>query len=69
MWKLTFNTSEKLQKKYDHPIVVSINELEGRTVYKIVVGTFSKKSDASSLLRKMKENDQNGFVRAIKDLA
>lgn len=61
--------AEKLQKKYDHPIVVSINELEGRTVYKIVVGTFSKKSDASSLLKKMKENNQNGFVRAIKDLA
>jgi len=61
--------AEKLQKKYDQPIVVSINELEGRTVYKIVVGTFSQKSDASSLLRKMKENDQNGFVRAIKDLA
>lgn len=31
--------------------------------------SFSKKSDAPSLLRKMKENDQNGFVRAIKDLA
>ena len=61
--------AEKLQKKWDQPIIVSINELEGRTVYKIVVGTFSKKSDASNLLKKMKENDQNGFIRSIKDLA
>lgn len=60
--------AEKLQKKYDLPIIVSINELEGRTVYKIVVGAFANKSDASNLLRKMKDSNQNGFIRAIKDL-
>ena len=61
--------AEKLQSKFNHPIIVSINELEGRTVYKIVVGAFADKYDASSLLKLMKENGRDGFVRNIKDLA
>ena len=60
--------AEKLQKEYDEKIIVSINELDGRTVYKIVVGAFSRKTDASKLLKKMKDNGRNGFVRRIKDL-
>ena len=61
--------AEQLQKKYDEPIIVSINELESRTVYKIVVGAFEDKSDASALLYKIKDDGRDGFVRAIKDLA
>ena len=36
---------EKLQDQFSVPILVNINELNGRTVYKVVVGTFSNKSD------------------------
>ncbi|MEM6967685.1 MAG: SPOR domain-containing protein, partial [Bacteroidota bacterium] len=61
--------AEKLQSKYDQPIIVSINELEGKTVYKIVVGDFDDRSAAADLLRKMKANGRDGFVRNIKDLA
>lgn len=61
--------AEKLQRKYDETVIVSINELNGRTVYKIILGAFDQKSSASSLLKKMKENNLNGFVRSIKDLA
>jgi len=61
--------AEKLQKKYDQPVIVSINELEGKTVYKIVVGAFDERSSATSLAAKMKDDGRNGFVRSIKDLA
>ena len=61
--------AEKLQKQFTEPIIVSINELNGRTVYKIVVGAFSAKSDAVKLQSKMQSGGVTGFVRDIKDLA
>ena len=48
---------------------MSINELNGKTVYKIVVGAFEDKEDARTLLNRVKDQGINGFVRAIKDLA
>lgn len=60
--------AEKLQDQFDEPIIVSINELMGKTVYKIVVGAFSNKNKAVSMQVKMKKAGVNGFVRAIKDL-
>ncbi len=60
---------EKLQSAFKQPIIVSINELDGQTVYKVVVGDFDDKSDASRLKKVMKEAGVKGFVRNIKDLA
>ena len=60
--------AEKLQSKYDQPVIVNINELGGKTVYKIVVGSYDNRSQASSLYLKMKEDGLNGFVRNLKDL-
>ncbi len=59
---------EKLQTQFKLPIVVSINELDGKTVYKIMVGNFKKKDDAKSLKKQMNEAGVNGFVRNFKDL-
>ncbi len=61
--------AEKLESLFDAPIIVSINELNGKTVYKIVVGAFEDKDDARTLLSRVKDQGINGFVRAIKDLA
>ena len=60
--------AEKLEMLFDAPIIVSINELNGKTVYKIVVGAYSDKNDAKTLLSRIKKKGINGFVRAIKDL-
>ncbi|MEM9919643.1 MAG: S8 family serine peptidase [Bacteroidota bacterium] len=60
--------AEKLQKSFSEPIIVSINELESKTVYKIVVGAFAKKSEASKLLGRIKDSGLDGFVRNLKDL-
>ncbi len=59
---------EKLQRKFKFPIIVSINELNGITVYKIVVGAFQEKSDAKDLQKQMKNAGVAGFVRNFKDL-
>lgn len=61
--------AEKLESLFDAPIIVSINQLNGKTVYKIVVGAFENKQDAKTLLNRVKDQGINGFVRAIKDLA
>ena len=59
---------ERLQDAFNTDIVVSINELNGKTVYKVVVGAFSSRSQAQSLQRRMKAAGVNGFIRALKDL-
>ncbi len=60
---------EKLQRQFGEKIIVSINELKGRTVYKVVVGAYSSKSKAQSLQKRMKNAGQGGFLRNLKDLA
>ncbi len=60
--------AEKLQKQFDEPIIVNINELNGKTVYKIVVGAFSRKTDAQKLFTRMKGEGVNGFLRNLKDM-
>jgi subtilisin family serine protease len=59
---------EKLERQFKTPVIVNINELNGKTVYKVVVGAFSKITDARSLQKKMTQNGVNGFVRNLKDL-
>lgn len=60
--------AEKLQKQFDEPIIVNINELNGKTVYKIVVGAFGRKTDAQKLFSRMKREGVDGFLRNLKDL-
>ncbi len=60
--------AEKLQRLFTEPIIVSINELNGRTVYKIVVGAFSTKNNAKKLHSRMKAKGIDGFLRNLKDL-
>ncbi len=60
---------EKLQRQFGEKIIVSINELKGRTVYKVVVGAYSSKSKAQSLQKRMKNAGQGGFLGTLKDLA
>ena len=55
--------AEKLQKLFTNiPVVVNINEIEGRTVYKILLGQFSAVSDARNLLRAMRNKGLDGFI-------
>ena len=61
--------AEKLQKQFNAPVIVSINELNGKTVYKVVVGAFDSQSAARELLKRVKNAGISSFLRNIKDLA
>lgn len=60
--------AEKLQKQFDQPIVVNINQLGGKTVYKVLVGVFGKNADASNLQKTMKAAGVDGFVKDLKGM-
>ena len=59
---------EKLESQFSMPVIVNINELNGKTVYKIIVGAFAKKADAATLMQVMKEAQVKGFLKNLKDL-
>ncbi|MEO1257414.1 MAG: S8 family serine peptidase [Bacteroidota bacterium] len=58
--------AEKLQRQFAETIVVNINELKGKTVYKVIVGAFPNKRDATSLLKEMKAKGIDGFIKNLK---
>lgn len=60
--------AEKLQRLFREDIIVNINELKGKTVYKVLVGEFTRKADAQKLMTKMKNAGVKGFVKNLKDL-
>jgi hypothetical protein len=60
--------AEKLQKQFGEPVIVNINELNGTTVYKIVIGAFSDKEEARRLMNRMSSNGVRGFLRNLKDM-
>ncbi|TAK44674.1 MAG: peptidase S8 and S53 subtilisin kexin sedolisin [Saprospiraceae bacterium] len=61
--------AEKLQRQFGEAIVVNINELNGKTVYKVILGSFAQKRDAEKLQLRMKDAGLNGFLRDLRDLA
>ena len=61
--------AEKLQRQFGQPVIVNINELKGKTVYKVVVGAFQDRSDATKLFQRMKQAGIEGFPRNLADLA
>ena len=60
--------AEKLQKQFNEKIIVNINELNGKTVYKVVVGAFENKTEAVHLFRRMEAAGVRGFPRNLADL-
>lgn len=61
--------AEKLQKQFAETIVVNINELNGKTVYKVIVGAFPNKNDATKLQKEMKAAGVDGFVKDLTSFA
>ncbi|MFQ5445972.1 MAG: S8 family serine peptidase [Saprospiraceae bacterium] len=60
--------AEKLQRQFGEAVVVNINELNGKTVYKVILGAFVKKSDAMALQLRMKDAGVAGFLRDLREL-
>ena len=60
--------AEKYERMFGEPIIVNINELDGRTVYKVVVGAYADKRDARQLLKRIKDAGISAFLRNLEDL-
>ncbi len=60
--------AEQLQREFGHPVVVNINELNGKTVYKVAIGPIATKRDADKLSKKVKESGRDSFVINLKNL-
>lgn len=62
--------TEKLQRQFGQPVIVNINELKGKTVYKVVVGHSSDRSGVNNLLKDIQRGGYPGaFPRNLADLA
>ena len=60
--------AEKLQNQFNLPIVVNINELRGKTIYRVCVGHFNTKNEANFQRLKMKNDGVAGFVKNFSTL-
>lgn len=62
--------TEKLQRVFGQPVIVNINELNGKTVYKVVVGHSASRSGINTLLKQVQQGGYPGaFPRNLADLA
>ncbi|MEM9991224.1 MAG: S8 family serine peptidase, partial [Bacteroidota bacterium] len=52
--------AERLQAQFNAPVIVNINELNGRTVYKMVLGAFNEQRQARQLAERMKQAGVEG---------
>ena len=60
--------AERLEKMFKVPVIININEHNGRTIYRVCLGAFSRRDQASQLQRLMKSKGINGFVKDLSTL-
>lgn len=53
---------EKLESKFKKKVLVNINQLNNKTVYKVIVGQFSSRSSADSFKNTMETKGVAGYV-------
>lgn len=61
--------SERIKRLFGVTILINPATSSGKTVYKVIAGSFASSSDAISLQDKMQRSGINGFVRNLEDLA
>ena len=61
--------AEQLQREFNQPIVVNINELNGRTVYKVIIGPYFSRAGANTILNRIKAAGSDGFVINLEQYA
>lgn len=59
---------QDLETKVNQPVKVFISKMEGLTVYRLLVGTFEKRSDAEAYLRQLDQNTIKGMVKDLSEL-
>ncbi|MBK8489980.1 MAG: S8 family serine peptidase [Saprospirales bacterium] len=61
--------SERIKRLFGVSILISPVASAGKTIYKVVAGSFPRSSEAISLQDKMHQSGINGFVRNLEDIA
>lgn len=61
--------TEKLQARFNQPVIVNINELRGKTIYKVVIGAFDSAQQARDLLQDVRAAGYDPFLRNLADFA
>lgn len=59
--------ADRFERLFGEPIIININEIGGRTVYKMIVGAFDTSTEAQQLLNRMKTMGVRGFLRNLAD--
>lgn len=57
--------AEELQSRFSKPVLVNINSLEGKTVYRVMIGGHPSKPEAQSFLELVKGQGYNGLVKDL----
>jgi subtilisin family serine protease len=57
--------TEMLQRKFNVSVVVSIAEVNGKTVYRLIAGAYNTIDEARALLRRLNNAGINGFVKNL----
>jgi subtilisin family serine protease len=60
--------AETLQREFDNSVVVNINSLRGKTVYKVLIGPFATKTMANRVWKKVIASGRDAFVTNLKNL-
>ncbi|MEM9821624.1 MAG: S8 family serine peptidase [Bacteroidota bacterium] len=61
--------SDKVRRDFGHPTLVNINELDGKTVYKLILGPFDSKAKARKISKELKEQGRKNFVTDLSQFA
>ncbi len=61
--------AERMQSLFDHPAIVHISELQGKTAYRVVVGALKTVDEAKALQQRMAAAGVGGFAKNLKDMA
>jgi len=59
---------KKLENQFNVPVNVNVTESNGRTIYKIILGSYHSVDQARQLLQRVKSVGMNGFVKDLSKL-
>lgn len=67
-YKDVVELTEKIEREFDNSVNVKISQKNGKVSFKVIIGYFSRKRKAESVLKKLKKAGCNGFIIAYSKL-
>ena len=54
---------ERLKHLFEMPTIVHVDKVDGKTIYKMLIGEFDSQKKADAFLKKMKDKAVDGIVK------